>query len=183
MSEEWRWIPVSELPTGKDRELGMLFKDGIKGRGWFWPGSSRFGEDVTHWCEMRYPLLPEPPEPEPEKPLIQRVCEGLGVEKPCVFFKAWWASMQKNVQTDGEDDPMLDALLWRIEEALVSRGDVVLEWEHEEHEEQQSDAPECWLATYRIHYGKSKTVWAATRGEALLKAALWLMEREGSDGR
>ena len=149
----WYWV---ELDSGTIQP--MRFTD-------VWPMY------IRQWREMD---APEPP--EPEKPDIQRVCEWLGVEKPVVFFKAWWASMQKNVQTGGENDPMLDAELWDIETELHRRVDDL----HPTFE------GEGWWRYRMARHPLGRAVSmhdADTRGETLLKAAKWLMGQEGSDGR
>ena len=156
MSEQdWRWIPVSESPGEEPRKICVL-KDGEKDVYW-WTDTLGFEEDITHWCEVRYPPLPES-----EKPPIQEVCEWLGV------VTTWVEPLETPVWHD--------ALLWRIEEELVKRlarlRPVYMAYE---------DGVE-WIYQVKREsaiYGVSHD--GASRGEALIKAAMWLMEQEGSD--
>ena len=84
MSEqEWRWIPASE-PPGEDPRKICVLKDGEKDVYW-WTDILGFEENVTHWCEVRFPPLPEP-----ELPLIRRVCEWLGPDTMDDLSLEWW---------------------------------------------------------------------------------------------
>ena len=157
MSErEWRWIPASE-PPGEDPRKICVLKDGEKDVYW-WTDILGFEENVTHWCEVRFPPLPEP-----ELPLIRRVCEWLGI------VTMWAEPLETPVWHD--------ALLWRIEEALDKRGLEV------DVGPRRGGMAGGSLWTARACYGViCQSFYANARGEALLKAALWVMGQEGSDG-
>jgi len=112
---------------------------------------------------------------EPEKPDIQCVAEWLGVDLP---------GYQNLDDVPGYIWPLLaeggfcdtrDAFFWRIEERLIRAKEARLYW---------SDLfakDTCRLTV--AHKAFQRPFEASTRGEALLEAAKWLMEQEGSDGR
>ena len=109
-------------------------------------------EPPTWWAPIEYPL-------PPELPPLQRVCEGLGVS---------------TIDYGHLLEP--DALLWRIEGAMAKKlarlrpvymgGEDGAEWMYQAKRESAI-------------YGVSR--YGASRGEALLEAAKWLMEQEGDD--
>ena len=166
MSEQdWRWIPVSESPGEEPRKICVL-KDGEKDVYW-WTDTLGFEEDITHWCEVRYPPLPES-----EKPPIQEVCEWLGISEPT----AWsWQQIEDRDSLFPEATPTLwyNTLLWRIEGELIRAKGARPYW---------SDlfAKDAYLLTV-AYKNYQRQFEASTRGEALLKAAEWVMEQENGD--
>ena len=113
--------------------------------------------------------------PEPEKPPIQEACEWLGASaEPMV-----WEQMAK--PATNVERLVYDALLWRIETELNKRLETLLV----EHTSMQRDVQECWsvgkAGPYHLECERELGI-AGTRGEALIKAALWLKEQEDSNG-
>jgi len=160
MSEEWRWIPVSESPGEEPRKICVL-KDGEKDVYW-WTDTLGFEEDITHWCEVRYPPLPEPP-----KPPIQVVCEWLRIDT------GWEEKCWARVAADNVPYKR-GWLLWRIETELHRRV-------YDLHPTFEGEG--WWRYRMARHpLGCAVSIHDAdTRDETLLKAAKWLMEQEGSD--
>jgi len=152
MSEqEWRWIPVSE-PPGEDPRKICVLKDGEKDVYW-WTDILGFEENITHWCELTFPPLPEP-----EKPLLQIVWEW---RFPCVQFYPPETATQRR------------SMLWDIGTEIEKRYPGFFT---------QPSSDGNWIAY--VPKTESNGLYIChgeSRGEALLKAALWLMEQEGND--
>ena len=153
MSEEWRWIPVSESPGEEPRKICVL-KDGEKDVYW-WTDILGFEEDVTHWCEVRYPPLPEPPKPD-----IQVVCEWL------------WPGRDRAGEFCSLTIAQERMLLWDIETELIPKSYNGLTWEH-------NGRPGGFFSLHADTSLNGVRRDGRTRGEVLIAIALWLKDQEG----
>lgn len=168
---ERQWIPVSQPPIGKRRQVGCLQTDETVQVQRFGIGSL-FREDTTHWCE----LGPWPPFPEPAKPLLQWVCERMWPEGAPKAGDSWahfaalnysWSEIAGVAESNGF---MYDALLWRIEERLIRAKGACPRWSG-------LFAKDVYRLTVNYDYCQ-RSFEARTRGDALLKAAKWVMVQD-----
>ena len=165
------WVRIEEYESGRDlsHTVWAASYDRSIVRGGWWDGLSRElrmndGIATRGWFLMRRDDVDKPEPPEPEKPDIQRVREWL------------WPERDYNKPQYGDPYPTGKAELWDIETELHRRVDDL-------HPTFEGEG--WWRYRMARHpLGRDVSIHdAPPRGEALLKAAKWLMGQEGSDGR
>ena len=126
------------------------------------------GSEITHYA----PLLFDPP-PQPPKSDLGIVCEWLWPEGvPCTQPVAdgagvGWAVLPPDVEYDewAKEDANA-AVLWHIETEVLRKFSWSIRWDPEH--------GHPWHAIIRYGVQECHDIYGQTRGEALLKAALWM---------